>query len=39
MKIFFGEVEIGEPVLIHQFHNISDFLEVHSYSLLKIYLR
>ena len=29
VKVFFGEVEMSESVLIHEFDNSTDFLEVH----------
>jgi hypothetical protein len=29
VKVLFGEVEVGEPVLIHEFDDSTDFLEVH----------
>jgi hypothetical protein len=29
VKVLLGEVEVGEPVLIHEFDDAADFLEVH----------
>jgi hypothetical protein len=29
VKVPFGEVEVGEPVLIHEFDDAADFLEFH----------
>jgi hypothetical protein len=29
MKVFLGEIEKSEPVLIHEFDDAADFLEVH----------
>lgn len=29
LEVFLGEVEMGEPVLIHEFDDVTDFLEVH----------
>jgi hypothetical protein len=29
VKVLFGEVEVGEPVLIHEFDDSTDFLEFH----------
>lgn len=29
MKVLLGEVEVGEPVLIHEFDDSTDFLEFH----------
>ena len=29
VKVLFGEVEMGEPVLVHEFDDSADFLEVH----------
>jgi alpha-D-ribose 1-methylphosphonate 5-triphosphate synthase subunit PhnI len=30
VKVPFGEVEVGEPVLIHELDDAADFLEFHS---------
>jgi hypothetical protein len=29
MKVLLGEVEMSEPVLVHEFDDSADFLEVH----------
>ena len=31
MKVLLGEVEMSEPVLVHEFDDSTDFLEVHGY--------
>jgi hypothetical protein len=29
VKVLFGEVEVGQPVLIHEFDDSADFLKFH----------
>ena len=36
VKVLLGEVEVGEPVLIHEFDDAADFLEVHDERGLKV---